>query len=667
VERRGVERKLAAVLAGDVAGYSRLMGADEVGTLAALKAHRRALVDPKIKEHRGEIIKTTGDGMLVEFASLVDAVRCAVEIQRRMAERNAGVPPDKRIEFRIGINLGDIIHDERDIFGDGVNVAARLEALAEPGGICISRSVRDPVSERLGFTFEDMGEQALKNIAVPVHAYRVRFAGPDPKERAAPGPTRRHNLVLTAAAGLAAIVAIGAVAGAMWWMRPPAPAPPPPLTAERAPLPLPDKPSVAVLPFTSIGGDAKQERLADGLTEDVITDLSRDRNFFVIARNSVFTYKGRAVDVQQVGRDLGVRYVLEGSIQTSGDRVRVTAQLIEAATNTHVWSERYERALDDTFHVQDEITQKIAATLGSVYGAVTSADIVAAKRKLPANLQAYDYYMLAVDLMRVQTEGNFANAERLLNKAVELDPQLARAYAALGGLYYTRGAMRWGPDDATVSFQRSKDVEFKAAALDPTEARPHRQLGILYFVMGDFDRGAAEFDEALALNPNDPNTLADYAGSLPRVGRAKDGVELINRAFRLNPHYPDYYNNIVDPFYATGQYGEVITLTRRKKGEPSVWAQAVLTMSYAQLNRHAEAEAARAELLRRYPDFSMERALGDFGPIPDKSVRERYMEGTRKAGLPECDTAHELQKYPKMTHLAVCDAKRATNCFARAF
>jgi TolB-like protein/class 3 adenylate cyclase/Tfp pilus assembly protein PilF len=662
MEERNVERKLAAILAADVAGYSRLMGADEEGTLAQLKAHRRALIDPKIKEHRGKIIKTTGDGALVEFTSVVDAVRCAVEIQRGMGERNAGVPQAKRIEFRIGINLGDVIHDERDIFGDGVNVAARLEGLAEPGGICVSQGVRDPVRERLGFTFEDMGEQALKNIAAPVHAYRVRFHGPERAERSAAQPARRHNTLawLGSAATVAALAAVALFL--VWTHRGPLSGPAPPAaTADSAPLPLPDRPSIAVLPFTNIGGDAKQERLAEGITEDVITDLSRYRALFVIARNSVLTYKGKAVNVPEVGRELGVRYVLEGSIQTNGDRVRVTAQLIEAATDAHVWSERYERPLDDIFEVQNEVTQKIAATIGT--GSLLAADAAAARRKPPANLQAYDYYALGTELLSVQTKENFAKAEAFLKKAIELDPQLARAYTSLGKIYDVWGWQDWGPGDPAAWYEKAKTVSLRAIALDPTDGTAHMRLGAILSALGDFDHGFAEFEEALTLNPNDPNLLNTYGGWLGYVGRGKEGVEMVKRSFRLNPHYPDSYNNPIVPFYAIGQYDELINMVRRKKGDRLVQHQMLLVLSYAQLGRQEDVAAERIELLRRYPDFSMERALSDLmkGQLRDQPTRERYLDGARKAGLAECATQAELQKYPKMTHLALCDAKRATN------
>jgi TolB-like protein len=373
-----------------------------------------------------------------------------------MAERNAGVPPEKRIEFRLGINVGDIIHDNKDVFGDGVNVAARLEGLAEPGGICVSRGVRDPVRDKLGFTFEDMGEQALKNIAAPIHAYRVRFEGVEPAERATPmaWPRRRRNVVL---GGLAAACAVAAIAVGGWWFRSPSAVLTQPVgTAQSASLPLPDKPSIAVLPFTNIGGDAKQERLADGITEDVITDLSRYHGLFVIARNSVFTYKGKAVSVQHVGRDLGVRYVLEGSIQTSGDRVRVTAQLIDAATNAHVWSDRYERPLDDIFELQNEVTQKIAAALGGVTGTLAAVDAASIRRKPPTNLDAYDYYTLGQELHYRMTKSDVDKAKPLLEKAIELDPQFARAYFGLGNLYDTQANFGWGVKNPPLCLKRPK-------------------------------------------------------------------------------------------------------------------------------------------------------------------------------------------------------------------
>jgi adenylate cyclase len=335
------ERRLAAIMAVDVVGYSRLMGADEEGTLAALKAIRREWVDPRIVEHRGRIVKTTGDGLLVEFASVVAAVRCTVGVQREMAERNIGVPAETRIEFRVGINLGDIIIDGDDIFGDGVNIAARLETLAEPGGICVSRVVHDQVRDKLAFAFEDMGEQALKNITRPVRTYRVMAALGAASTRAGSGPS------------------------------------------------LPDKPSIAVLPFANMSGDPEQEYFADGMVEEIITALSRIRWLFVIARNSSFTYKGQAVDVKQVGRELGVRYVLEGSVRRGGNRVRVTAQLIDAFTSAHIWAERYDRDLTDIFAVQDEITASVA---GIIEPALVAAEQERVLRKPPDRLDAWEVY-----------------------------------------------------------------------------------------------------------------------------------------------------------------------------------------------------------------------------------------------------------------------------------
>ena len=513
--------------------------------------------------------------------------------------------------------------------------------------------------DRLRFTFEDMGEQALKNIASPIHAYRVRFAGAEPGERAAARPLRRNTVAAAALGGLVAVCAVTAI-GLLAWRSHVQPAAAV-VSADAAPLPLPDKPSVAVLPFTNIGGDAKQERLADGITEDVITDLSRYRDLFVIARNSVFTYKGKAVSVQQVGRELGVRYVLEGSIQTSCDRVRVTAQLIDSSRNVHVWSQQYDRPLDDIFQVQSEVTQKIAATLGaSGTGAVALADAAHAKRKPPASLQAYDYMLLGIDLiLQGRTEEDSKQAEAFLSKALELDPQFALAYRRLGTVYENRAYAPWPHEEPPVLLEKARDRYLKAIALDPTDGFAHSKLGGVYCMLNDFDRCLAAFEEAVALNPNDPGILVDYGEQLTFVGRAKEGVEMIERAYRLNPHYPNWYNNSVDPFYATGRYDEVIARTSKNGGPQSTWHGVLVTMSLAQLERRSEVAMAKADLLRRYPDFSLERVLSDYGTIKDRSTLERYMDGVRKAGLNDCATGAELQKYPKMTHLALCDTRRA--------
>jgi len=369
-----VERRLAAILAADVVGYSRLVGVDEVGTLERLRVLRRELADPMIKEHRGRIVRITGDGLLVEFASVVDAVRCAVDIQREMALRNAEVPVDQRIEFRIGINLGDIMNDGQDIYGDGVNVAARLEALATPGGICVSRVVRDQVRDKLNFSFDDRGEQQVKNIARPVRVFDVKIAG--------------ETMTLTS------------------------------YSTAPAPLPIPDKPSIAVLPFQNMSGDPEQEYFADGMVEEIITALSRIRWLFVIARNSSFTYKGQSVTVRQVGRELGVRYVLEGSVRKGGNRVRITAQLIEAETGAHLWADRFDGSLEDVFDLHDEVAIDVA---GVIEPALQAAEVRRAAARPTSDLTAYDLYLRALATFYPITRERLLEAWELLQQAIAVD------------------------------------------------------------------------------------------------------------------------------------------------------------------------------------------------------------------------------------------------------
>jgi adenylate cyclase len=368
-------RRLAAILAADMAGYSRLIGADEGGTLERLRALRRELLDPKIAEHRGRLVKTTGDGLLVEFGSAVDALRCAVEVQREMTGRNAGVPPDNRVELRVGINMGDIVVEDGDIFGDGVNVAARLEALAEPGGICVSARVQEDAAGRLDLAFHDMGEQTLKNIARPVRAYRV-------------GSDKAST------------------------------------PAARAPLPLPEKPSIAVLPFANMSGDPEQEYFADGMVEEIITALSRIRWLFVIARNSSFSYKGQSPDVRQVGRELGVRYVLEGSVRKAGNRVRITGQLIDAIAGTHLWADRFEGSLEDVFELQDKVAISVA---GVIEPALQAAETARSAARPTNDLTAYDLYLRALAAYYPITKEGLVEALGLLERAIAIDPRYGPA------------------------------------------------------------------------------------------------------------------------------------------------------------------------------------------------------------------------------------------------
>ena len=444
----GVERRLAAILCADIVGYSRLMGADEVGTLARMRTLRADLIDPGIGAHNGRIVKTTGDGLLVEFASVVDAVECAVDIQRSMAAHNSGIPEEQRIVFRMGVNLGDVIVEDGDIFGDGVNVAARLEGLAPPGGICVERTVRNQVRDRMPIKFEDLGEQEVKNIARPVRVFRVVLdeaaASEIPRPAAIPAAPWKRKAV---AAGVAVLVA---AAGIVLWQLPWQPAGGPD-AADGPALALPDKPSIAVLPFNNMSGDPEQEYFADGMSEDLITDLSKISGLFVIARNSSFVYKGKSVDVKQVGRALGVRYVLEGSVRRAGNRVRINAQLIDATTGRHLWADRYDGSLADVFALQDEVTRKIIAEL-KVH--LTPTEQARQARKGTVDVDAHDAFLRGWAHYLRSTPDDYAKAVPYLEEAIRRDPNYGRAHAALASLYRAarfhgwQGRLGVTPDDA---------------------------------------------------------------------------------------------------------------------------------------------------------------------------------------------------------------------------
>ena len=582
-----VERRLTAVLAADVAGYSRLMGADEEGTLAQLKAHRRALVDPKITEHRGRIVKTTGDGMLVEFASVVDALRCAVEIQRGMAERNAEVPQDKRIEFRMGINVGDIIIDGDDIFGEGVNVAARLEGLAEPGSICVSGRVQEDARGKLDLAFEDAGEQQLKNIERSVRVYRVRPSGT--------------------------------------------------VASSRPALPLPDKPSIAVLPFQNMSGDPEQEYFADGIVDEIITALSRFRSLFVIARNSTFTYKGRPVDVKQVGRELGVRYVLEGGVRIAANRVRIIGQLIDTTTGAHIWADRFEGGREDIFDLQDQVT---ASVVGAIAPRMERAEIERAQRKPTESLDAYDHYLRGMANLYQQTDKEaIGEALRLLQRAIELDPAFAPAYGSAAGCYAQRKFQGWVTDHVRETAEAAR-LARRAVELGKDDAVALSLAGwTLGFVVRDLDAGVGFVDRALGFNPN--LAMAWYFSGWLRVwlGKSNVAIEHFARAMRLSPLDPVIWFAQVGTAHAhffAGRYDEASSWARMALRDlPDILpALRIAAASDASAGRLDDAKKTMARMRQIDPTRSISNLADVLGPYGPEEFA-RYAEGVRKAGLPE--------------------------------
>ena len=494
--REGIERRLAAILSADVVGYSRLMAGDETGTLGRLKGLRGEIIDPIIAEHNGRIFKLMGDGALVEFASVVDAVECATAVQKAVAEHQADLPEALCITFRIGINLGDVIVEGDDIYGDGVNVAARIEALAPPGGICISRAARDQVRDKLDLALEDMGEIEVKNIPRAIRVFRVPVA-----PAAANGGERSD-------------------------------------AADPA-LAAPDKPSIAVLPFDNMSGDAEQEYFVDGLTEDIITELSRFRELFVISRNSAFVYKGKSTRVQEVAKELGVAYVVEGSVRKAGNRVRVTVQLIDAEADRHVWAERYDRDLEDIFAVQDEVTQAIVATLP---GRVQAASHERAERKLPENMAAYEFALAGKTLHHRSNIEDNAKALGFLDRAIALDPKYAHAYAWRACTLAQSFVHNWC-DDREATWEQAIEELKTALALDDNDSDVHRILAAVNIAYDDHDKAMYHQERALSLNPNDDLVVVQQGEILTWMGRAEEGIEWIQKAMRLNPYHPERFWN----------------------------------------------------------------------------------------------------------------------------
>ena len=579
-------RRLAAILAADVAGYSRLMGADEEATLAALKAIRRELSDPKVNEHHGRIVKTTGDGLLIEFSSVVDAVRCAVEVQRAMAERNTEVPEARRIEFRIGINLGDIILDDDDIYGDGVNIAARLEALTEPGGICVSRVVHDQVRDKLDVVFEDMGEQQVKNIARPVHIWRVRL-GAKP--------------------------------------------------AVSAPLALPDKPSIAVLPFQNMSGDPEQEYFADGMVEEIITALSRIRWLFVIARNSSFTYKGKPVDVKQVARELGVRYILEGSVRKAGGRVRITAQLIDASTGAHLWADRFDGSLEGVFELQDQVASGV---VGSIEPRLRQSEIERANRKLTESLDAYDLYLRALALRDIHTDESVREAVSLLKRALAIDPNYAPAKALIGWHRVHQTSHGRSPVSDT---DTAEAVALARQALEAGKDDPDTlwmAAATLTIFAGELTVAAAAIDRALTLNPNSAHAWMVRGVVSVNLGQPGPAIEACERAMRLSPldrQRRNFTTGIARAHLVAGRYEEAADWAERTLRDEPGYRAALVTkaIACAHLARMEEARAALSQQIEAQPGLTIARYRAFWSRVFSPELMEISLSGLRKAGLPE--------------------------------
>jgi TolB-like protein/class 3 adenylate cyclase len=586
-----VKRKLTAILAADVAGYSRLMGADEAGTLARLKEYRRELIDPKNKQYRGHVVKTTGDGILVEFPSVVDAISNAIEVQQGMRERNADVPPEKRIEFRIGINLGDVIVEGRDLYGDGVNIAARLEGLAEPGGICISQTVLNHARGKIAFDVEDLGERALKNIVQPIHVYRVLL-------RSSPGSGMPRS--------------------------------PKPVLA------LPDKPSIAVLPFQNMSGDPEQEYFTDGMVEDVITALSRIRWLFVIARNSSFAYKGKSPNIREVGRELGVRYVLEGSVRKAANRLRITGQLIDTATGAHLWADRFDGSLEDVFELQDQVTSSV---IGAIAPKLEQAEIERAKRKPTENLDAYDYYLRGMASIYRWTSQDMSEALQLFYKAIELDPDFASAYGLAAWCYFWRMANGW-TTDRTQEVAEVISLAGKARDLGKDDAVALSFGGLaLGLVAGELKAGAALVDRALVLNPNLSAGWSASGFLKAFLGDHDTAIEHEARAMRLSPLDPlMFYMHHVTALalYFAGRYDEAEEMAERALRERPNWLPSlrVAAASNVLAGRAEEARVFVARMIQLDPEGRISNVKDRFGPFRPQDATN-YIEALRKAGFPE--------------------------------
>jgi adenylate cyclase len=635
---KGFKRKLTAILSADVVDYSRLMGEDEEATVRTITAYREVLT-ALIQQHNGIVLDTPGDNLLAEFVSVVDAVQCAVAVQKEIQTRNAQLPDNRRMQFRIGINLGDVIQEKERIYGDGVNIAARLEGLSEPGGICISKTAFDHIESKLPYGYEFLGDQKVKNIAKPVAAYRVlmepRITVAGEKEKAKIVPFGHKKAIL--AGGVALVVVI--IVAVIWnfYFRPP---PMEVASVEKMAFPLPEKPSIAVLPFNNLSGDSTQDYIADGISENIISALSKISEMFVIASNSTFTYKGKPVKVQQVSEELGVRYVLEGSTQKIGNRLRITAQLIDAITGHHLWSEKYDRDMKDLFDLQDEITHKIIVELQVK---LTEGEQARVSHKSTTNLEAWSYAVRGLKLFEDTSKEHNAKAMELFERAVELDPGYVWAWVRLAWTHFTAVGRPGWSQSPSESYKKGIEISQKVLVMDESDSDVRALLGYVYLWEDKYDQAIIEGEKSIVLDPTNAQAHVLLAVSMNIVARFDEAIELVKKAMRLHPYYPAYYLVYLGEAYRmTGRYEDALIvykqlLDRSRKGEfPILRAHIYMAEVYMELGKEKEARTHAAEVLKLDPKLSLElpRKIGLHG-YKDPALLERRLNALRKAGIPE--------------------------------
>ena len=628
-----VKRKLTAILSADVKGYSRLIAKDEVGTLQTLNIYKEVMAN-LIRDHHGRVADSPGDSLLAEFASVVDAVECGVEIQKELKARNDKLPLNRRMEFRIGINLGEVVVEEIKIFGDGVNIATRVQDLADGGGLCVSGTVYEHIKNKLTLRYEYLGKRRIKNIDGPVKVYRAMVEPETLVSVVSRWKRAGVNYWKRVHPAFKILIALVAAANVLWQFYPhlrPSRPPVEGVPKEKTALSLPDKPSIAVLPFVNMSGDPKQEFFSDGITEDIITALSKVPMLFVIARNSTFAYKGKAVNVKQISEELGVQYVLEGSVQRSADRVRITAQLIDALTGHHLWAERYDRELKDIFALQDEVTRNI---LTAMQVKITEGEQALHRDKGIRNLNCYLKLLEATNyLNRLDIEGNNL-ALRMGEEALVMCPESSSAYYLLAATYTVDYGLSSGKSPRE-SLEKAIELAQKAIALDDAYANSHGLLSFLYSVKREYEKALAEGQRAVALDPNGADVHAYYASSLTFASRPEEAIPLFLKAIRLNPLGPTwYFQQLGDALRITGRFEEAVSTYKKalQRAPDNIFAHVGLTATYSLMGREKEARAEAAEVLRINPKFTTDYYVKTH-PYKDQSVIDGLVDACRKAGL----------------------------------